>query len=66
MDSRFPGTDYALVQYDSTGTDQPGAVDLCNGSTQEVTHAADARASGTGRAAPVPRKGGGSCHTANG
>ncbi|MGW3209354.1 S1 family peptidase [Streptomyces sp. NPDC001135] len=42
VDSRFPGTDYALVQYDDPGGDAPGAVDLYDGGTQEITHAADA------------------------
>ncbi|MFF3907612.1 S1 family peptidase [Streptomyces sp. NPDC001848] len=42
VDSHFPGTDYALVQYDDTGSDHPSAVDLYDGGTQEITHAADA------------------------
>ncbi|MEU2717083.1 S1 family peptidase [Streptomyces sp. NPDC007205] len=42
VDSRFPGTDYALVQYDDPGGDEPSAVDLYDGGTQQITHAADA------------------------
>ncbi|GHD91970.1 S1 family peptidase [Streptomyces naganishii] len=41
VDSHFPGIDYALVQYDSGG-DNPSAVDLYDGSSQQITHAADA------------------------
>ncbi|HEY3717691.1 MAG TPA: S1 family peptidase [Jatrophihabitantaceae bacterium] len=37
VDSRFPGTDYALVQYDPSYTNYPGTV-----GSQEITHAADA------------------------
>ncbi|MDX2707830.1 S1 family peptidase [Streptomyces sp. PA03-6a] len=36
----FPGHDYALVKYTGTGVDHPSAVDLYNGSTQEITSAA--------------------------
>lgn len=36
----FPGRDYALVKYTDTGVDHPSAVDLHNGSTQEITSAA--------------------------
>ncbi|GHE15009.1 S1 family peptidase [Streptomyces alanosinicus] len=42
VDSKFPGTDYALVQYDDANSDHPSAVDLYNGSSQQITHAADA------------------------
>ncbi|MGW4569493.1 S1 family peptidase [Streptomyces sp. NPDC004561] len=42
VDSQFPGTDYALVQYDDQGGDHPSAVDLYDGGTQQITHAADA------------------------
>lgn len=42
VDSQFPGTDYALVQYDDSGTDHPSAVDLYDGGSQQITHAADA------------------------
>ncbi|MER6031193.1 S1 family peptidase [Streptomyces sp. NPDC001851] len=42
VDSQFPGTDYALVQYDDPGGDEPSAVDLYDGGTQQITHAADA------------------------
>jgi streptogrisin D len=41
--SSFPGNDYALVRYTSTSVSHPGAVDLHNGSSQEITTAADAR-----------------------
>jgi len=37
VDSQFPGTDYALVQYDPSYTNYPGTV-----GSQEITHAADA------------------------
>jgi hypothetical protein len=37
VDSQFPGTDYALVQYDASYTDYPGTV-----GGQDITHAADA------------------------
>jgi S1-C subfamily serine protease len=37
VDSQFPGTDYALVQYDPSYTDYPGTV-----GGQDITHAADA------------------------
>jgi streptogrisin D len=40
VDSHFPGTDYALVQYDGSGG--PSSVDLYNGSSQSITHAANA------------------------
>lgn len=42
VDSHFPGTDYALVQYDDPGSDHPSAVDLYDGGSQQITHAADA------------------------
>ncbi|MCW7940697.1 streptogrisin [Streptomyces hygroscopicus] len=42
VDSQFPGTDYALVQYDDPGADHPSAVDLYDGSAQQITRAADA------------------------
>ncbi|RMI39714.1 S1 family peptidase [Actinomadura harenae] len=41
VDSRFPGTDYAIVQY-TGGADHPSDVDLYDGSTQPITQAADA------------------------
>jgi streptogrisin D len=41
-DSNFPGSDYALVRYDSSGSSHPSSVDLYNGTTQSITHAADA------------------------
>jgi S1-C subfamily serine protease len=37
VDSRFPGTDYALVQYASSYTNYPGTV-----GSQDITHAANA------------------------
>ncbi len=40
VDSNFPGTDYALVQYDGSGG--PSSVDLYNGGSQSITDAADA------------------------
>ena len=42
VDSNFPGTDYALVKYDDAGSDHSSVVDLYNGSTQAITHAAEA------------------------
>ncbi|MFI9723237.1 S1 family peptidase [Streptomyces sp. NPDC052396] len=39
--STFPGHDYALVTYTS-GIDHPSAVDLYNGSQQNISHAANA------------------------
>ncbi|WP_055490758.1 S1 family peptidase [Streptomyces sp. TP-A0356] len=42
VDSHFPGTDYALVQYDDPNSDHPSAVDLYDGSAQQITRAADA------------------------
>ncbi|WP_377269424.1 S1 family peptidase [Peterkaempfera sp. SMS 1(5)a] len=39
----FPGSgDFSLIRIDSAGVDQPSAVDLGNGSLQQITHAADA------------------------
>ncbi|MEU4685677.1 S1 family peptidase [Streptomyces xinghaiensis] len=40
-ESSFPGNDYALVKY-ASGADHPSAVNLYNGSTQEITQAGDA------------------------
>ncbi len=40
VDSHFPGNDFALVQY--TGSGGPSSVDLYNGSSQSITHAANA------------------------
>ncbi|WP_369386311.1 S1 family peptidase [Streptomyces sp. CG1] len=42
VDSRFPGTDYALVRYDDANSDHASVVDLHNGGSQQITHAADA------------------------
>jgi streptogrisin D len=39
--SSFPGNDYAIVKYTSSAT-HPGTVDLYNGSTQDITSAANA------------------------
>ncbi|MFC9239853.1 S1 family peptidase [Streptomyces decoyicus] len=41
-DSQFPKTDFALVTYDDTAAKPQSAVDLGNGSTQEITKAAEA------------------------
>ncbi|MGW2236869.1 S1 family peptidase [Streptomyces sp. NPDC001759] len=40
-DSQFPGNDFGLVKY-TAAVDHPSAVDLYNGSTQAITHAAEA------------------------
>ncbi|MEU1626618.1 S1 family peptidase [Streptomyces sp. NPDC020096] len=42
VDSQFPGTDYALVQYDDPNSDHTSAVDTYDGNQQAITHAADA------------------------
>jgi len=39
--SSFPGNDYAIVRYVGS-VSHPGMVDLYNGSTQDITHAANA------------------------
>lgn len=41
-DSKFPKTDFALVTYDDTAAKPQSAVDLGDGSTQEITKAAEA------------------------
>ncbi|WP_435798306.1 S1 family peptidase [Streptomyces decoyicus] len=41
-DSKFPKTDFALVTYDDAAAKPQSAVDLGNGSTQEITKAAEA------------------------
>ncbi|MFB9393696.1 S1 family peptidase [Streptomyces coeruleoprunus] len=41
VDSQFPGNDFALVKYD-TDTDHPSAVNLYNGSAQQITRAEEA------------------------
>ncbi|MCX4509975.1 S1 family peptidase [Streptomyces sp. NBC_01619] len=41
VDSQFPENDFALVKY-SGDTEHPSAVDLYNGSTQEITKAGEA------------------------
>jgi streptogrisin D len=38
----FPGNDYAIVRYTNTSVAHPGNVDLYNGSTQDITSAANA------------------------
>jgi hypothetical protein len=40
--SSFPGNDYAIVKYSTSYTNHPGTVDLYNGSTQDITSAANA------------------------
>ena len=40
--SSFPGNDYAIVRYASSFTNHPGTVDLYNGSSQDITSAANA------------------------
>ncbi len=38
----FPGNDYAIIQYTNSAISHPGNVDLYNGSTQDITTAANA------------------------
>jgi streptogrisin D len=38
----FPGNDYGIVRYTNTSISHPGSVNLYNGSTQDITHAANA------------------------
>jgi streptogrisin D len=38
----FPGNDYAVIRYASNIAQQPGAIDLYNGSTQDITRAGNA------------------------
>ncbi|TDD46005.1 serine protease [Kribbella antibiotica] len=40
--SSFPGNDYAIVKYSTSYTNHPGNVNLYNGSTQDITSAANA------------------------
>lgn len=40
--SSFPGNDYAIVQYTNSAISHPGTVDLYNGSSQDITSAANA------------------------
>ena len=40
--SSFPGNDYAIVRYTNTSISHPGTVDLYNGTSQDITTAADA------------------------
>jgi hypothetical protein len=40
--SSFPGNDYALVRYAAGFTDHPGEVNLYNGTSQDITSAANA------------------------
>ncbi|MEV0371296.1 S1 family peptidase [Streptomyces sp. NPDC050636] len=42
QDSQFPETDFALVTYDDPNAQPESAVDLQNGSTQQITKAAEA------------------------
>ena len=35
--SSFPGNDYGIVKYTNLSVPHPGAVDLCNGSSQDIT-----------------------------
>ncbi|MGW7517415.1 S1 family peptidase [Streptomyces sp. NPDC054796] len=41
-DSRFPEADFALVAYDDTAAEAPSAVSLQDGTTREITSAAEA------------------------
>ncbi|MBR7676109.1 S1 family peptidase [Streptomyces daliensis] len=41
-ESRFPEADFALVAYDDTAAEAPSAVDLQDGTTREITSAAEA------------------------
>jgi streptogrisin D len=40
--SSFPGNDYAIVQYTNSAISHPGTVDLYNGTSQDITSAANA------------------------
>ena len=40
--SSFPGNDYGIVQYTNSSISKPGTVNLYNGSSQDITSAADA------------------------
>lgn len=40
--SSFPGNDYAIVKYSTSYTNHPGTVNLYNGSSQDITSAANA------------------------
>jgi hypothetical protein len=40
--SSFPGNDYAIVKYSTAYTNHPGTVDLYNGTSQDITTAANA------------------------
>ncbi len=40
--SSFPGNDYAIIRYTNTSISHPGSVNLYNGTTQDITSAADA------------------------
>jgi hypothetical protein len=40
--SSFPGNDYAIVQYTNSSISHPGTVDLYNGTSQDITSAANA------------------------
>jgi hypothetical protein len=40
--SSFPGNDYAIIRYTNTSISHPGSVNLYNGTSQDITSAADA------------------------
>ncbi|MEU6576293.1 S1 family peptidase [Streptomyces sp. NPDC046805] len=42
LDSQFPTNDYGIVSYDNTGITHPGTVNLYNGTSQDITSAANA------------------------
>ncbi|MDQ0993541.1 S1 family peptidase [Streptomyces sp. V3I7] len=42
LDSQFPTNDYGIVRYDNTGVSHPGSVNLYNGTSQDITTAANA------------------------
>ncbi|MER6066630.1 S1 family peptidase [Streptomyces sp. NPDC001792] len=42
IDSSFPTNDYGIVRYDNTGVSHPGTVNLYNGTSQDITSAANA------------------------
>ncbi|RMI31135.1 S1 family peptidase [Streptomyces triticirhizae] len=42
IDASFPGDDYGLVRYDNASVPRPGVVNLYNGTTRDITGAANA------------------------
>jgi streptogrisin B len=42
IDASFPGDDYGLVRYDNSSVPRPGVVNLYNGTTRDITGAANA------------------------